>query len=73
MSEAQIVISQLKELVQKQFLFNEIFIERFHSYARHKPGCTWDDLTKGDICTCGLQALITMYYEIKDGHDNAIE
>jgi len=62
-------IEKLKTILQKQFLFNDVFMERFHGYARHRMGCTWDDLTKGDVCTCGLQALIAMYYEIKDIKD----
>ena len=56
----------LKQLVEKQFLFNGVFMERFHFYARHSHDCTYDQLDKGDICTCGLQGLITMYYEIRD-------
>ena len=56
----------LKRLAEKQFLFNDMFMERFHIYSRHKHSCTFDQLDKGDICTCGLQELITMYYEIKD-------
>lgn len=59
--------SEIKKLAEKQFLFNEIFMERFFTYAGHKRGCTWDDSAKGDICTCGFQALIDMWYEIKDG------
>ena len=56
----------LKRVAEKSLLFNDVFIERFHIYSRHKHGCTYDQLDKYDVCTCGLQALITMYYEIKD-------
>lgn len=62
--------SELRRLLEKQALFNDVFIERFYSYARHKHGCTWDDLTKGDVCTCGLQGLIDVYYEIKNSIGN---
>jgi hypothetical protein len=58
--------ASLKAMLPKKMLFDEIFMERFHIYARHKHGCTYDQLDKGDICTCGLQALINQYYEIQD-------
>ena len=56
----------LRRQVEKRFLFNDVFMERFHTYSGHERGCTYDQLDKGDICTCGLQGLITMYYEIRD-------
>ena len=66
-------VDELKAMLEAEFLFNDVFMERFHRYARHDRGCTWDDLTKGDICTCGLQALINMYYEIKDVRDGFVD
>ena len=57
---------ELKEALEKSHLFNDVFLERFHGYTRHDRGCTYDDLSKGDICTCGLRGLINVYYEIKD-------
>ena len=63
-------IADLKRKIERQFLFNDVFMERFHIFTRHKRGCTWDDSEKGDVCTCGLQALITMYYELVDTQES---
>ena len=56
----------LRRTMENTYLFNSVFIERFHRYAKHLGGCTWDDGTKGDVCTCGFQGLINLYYEIQD-------
>lgn len=66
LSDALQQLAALKRRLERQFLFNDVFMERFHIFTRHKCGCTWDDSEKGDVCTCGLQALITMYYELAD-------
>jgi hypothetical protein len=55
----------IEELIPKKMLFDELFMERFGRYSRHDAGCTWDDGTKGDICTCGYQALVNQYFEIR--------
>lgn len=57
--------STLRELLEKESLFDEVFIQRFHSYSSHDRGCTWDDATKGDVCTCGFQALVRVFFEIQ--------
>ena len=56
----------IKALVEKTHLFNDVFIKRFFQYSRHRHDCTFDNSFKGDVCTCGFQGLINLYYEIKD-------
>ena len=72
-SGAAETLEAIKRLIPRKMLFDSVFMERFHRYTRHDHGCTYDDLEQGDICTCGLQAVINDYYEIKeaiDGHSN---
>lgn len=63
----------LRELLEKESLFDDVFIERFHRYSSHDRGCTWDDATKGDVCTCGYQALVSEFFEIRTVKKAAVD
>jgi len=68
--ELRIKAEVMQKLLNKEALFNDIFMERFFHYIRHLHGCTYDQLDKGDVCTCGFQGLVNLYYEIKDAIDD---
>lgn len=65
LAATQTQVNTLRELLEKESLFDEVFMERFYKYAHHQRGCTWDDATQGDVCTCGFRSLVSIFFGIQ--------
>ncbi len=63
----------LKGAYEKLLLLIGVFLDKVLVYADHRRGCTWDDGTKGDVCTCGFRPLISEFYAAQDTYDDILK
>ena len=61
--ELEAEVERLREIAERHYLFADLF-EEYRGYTRHDHDCTYDQLDKGDVCTCGLRAIQHMHYKL---------
>lgn len=58
---------------EKLILLVGVLLDKIAVFTDHKRGCTWDDGTKGDVCTCGFRPLISEIYKAQDAYAGILE